>query len=628
MRSKSLKIFRNILLAFLVFTCTKSIANDSTSFFKFDRQQIDALNSQNLFDLLQHTPFIHRFVSQNESFVNGGILNSNQIAIYKNGFPLLMDQNIIYSLQNIPMWDIEEVTISISEFNSINKNNGGLTIQLFTSDKFIAPHSLKASITSGSLNDIHSGFVADLSNVKHNFSFGGNRSFESSYTDDTSKRHSPWAASERYDLNFRYQYHILSSVQLNLYSDNSWLEKQIKGDVIEGTSRAKDQIQKYQRHSHYGLLKSALSKNHTLSLLGQFTNISHENLIYNKDLSTLEKMISNDNENLDTLGYNQAFMQLNLNGEYKNYGFDIGIELSNTNDDVFSSINGIKTSYSDYSAFGLFHYQYKNGFKVEAGSKFLTNSLSGSYMLPQARIILAPSKILQLNASFNRSISYPTFEELFYTESFTGVANNLLLEPTILTSYNFHLDINKNDYSFKSGLLYTQQSGIPEVKEGGYINTRVSGGSATYFSFTYKKNDNLIRPSFILHGLNYSKDSINQNFFYPELNFFSQASIPKLKLKVFLTARFLGKYSDMRFEEGKVLIQEIQNTPQLHIAMRKDFMKERIALLFGVNNIFDNSSLDANIYQLTEFSKVLQSSASVLSTRKRNIFITLKVKLF
>lgn len=623
-----MRIFRNILLASLVFACTPSKAKDSTSFFRFDRQQIETLNSQNLFDLLQHTPFIHRFVSENESRVNAGILSDNQLAIYKNGFPLLMDQNITYSLQNIPMWDIEEVTILISEFNSINKNNGGLTIHLYTSENFIAPHSLKASVTSGSLNDIHSGFTADLSNIKHNFSFGGNRSFESSYTNDSSKRYSPWSASERYDLNFRYQYHILSSVQLNLYSDNSWVEKQIKGDVIEGTSRAKDQTKKYQRNSHYGLIKSALSKNHSLSLLGQLTTLSHENLIYNKDLSTLDKLISNENENLDTLGYNQAFMQLNLNGEYENYGFDIGIELTNTNDNVFSSINGIKTSYSDYSAFGLFHYQYKNGFKVEAGSKFLTNSLSGSYFLPQARIVLAPSKILQLNASFNRSISYPSFENLFYPERFTEVTNNILLEPTILSSYNIHLDIKKNDFSFKSGLLYTQQAGIPQIKEGGYINSRTSGGSATYFSFTYKKNENLIRPSFILHGLNYSKDSINQNFFYPELNFFSQASIPKLKLKVFLTARFLGKYSDMRFEEGKVLIQEIQNTPQVHIALRKEFIKERIALLFGVNNIFDNSSLDANTYQLTEFSKVLQSTGDVLSTRKRNIFITLKIKIF
>ncbi|MBT8327256.1 MAG: hypothetical protein KJP21_06000 [Bacteroidia bacterium] len=607
--------------------CFKSEANDSTSFFSFNREQIQALNSQNLFDLMQHTPFIHRFVSENESFVNGGILSDQQIAIYKNGFPLLMDQNVTYSLQNIPLWDIDEVTISISEFNTINKNNGGLTIHMYSSDTFIAPYSIKTSVTSGSLNDIHSSITADLSNVKHNLSIGGNRSFESSYTNDTSKRHSPWAASERYDLDLRYQYHILSSVQLNLYSDNSWIEKQIKGDVIAGTSRAKDQVKKYQKNSHYGILKSALSKNHSLSLLGQFTSLSHKDLIYNKDLSNLNEMVSDENENLDTLSYNNTFMQLNLNGNYRHYGFDVGIELSNTNDKVYSSINGIKTAYSDYSAYGLFHYQYKNGFKVEAGSKFLTNSLSGSYLLPQARIILAPSKILQLNVSYNRSISYPNFQNIFYPDRITEVTNNILLEPTILSSYNFHLDIKKNHYSFKSGLLYTQQAGIPVVSEGAYINSRVSGGSATYFSFTYKKNENLIRPSFILHGLNFSKDSINQNFFYPELNFYSQTTIPKLDFKVFLTARFLGKYSDMRFEEGKVVIQEIQNTPQLHIAIRKDLMKDRFAVLFGVNNILDNSSLEANTFELTEFSKILLSNSNVLSSRKRNIFLTLKINL-
>ena len=377
------------------------------------------------------------------------------------------------------------------------------------------------------------------------------------------------------------------------------------------------------RLSQYAILNTALSKNHSLDLKGQYTSLSNTNVFIDKDLSTLQQSINPSNQYVDTLKYNQAFMQLCLNANYKSYGYNIGIELSNTRDRVYSSINGIKASYSDYSAFGIFHYQYKKGFRIDAGTKFLTNSLTGNYILPQARLTLAPSSILQLRASYNRSISYPSFDRTFYSQEITGITNNLLLNPTLLRTINFNLKITQKKYSLKSGLLYTLQNrSLNEIDEG-----RTSSGSSTYVTLTYKHNEISITPSFILHGMNHYKDSINQNFFYPELNFQGQSKIPLLNIYTFINLRLLGKYSTVILENNASLLHEIDNSPRLDLSFRKDFLDGKFTSVIGINNVLNNTLVDRNIYRLDEFNRRYLFNNSVVGERERTVFITLKVNL-
>jgi hypothetical protein len=624
----SLNRIKLILAALTLSFSIISNAKDSTAFFSFNKMELEAINAQNLSDAIKALPFLNTYYENNSLKINYGVNSINSVAIFRDGFPLVMDQNISFDYTSIPLWNIERIEIELAEIRNIEKNNNGLIILLFTNTETNKPFEISANTSTTSLIDNHTNAMVRISNVKHNLNIGGNRSFVSALQDDSSRK-DLIGARLRHDLDLSYSYNILSSVKLNLFSTNTWQTSIANGNRISGTSRVIDETTKLNNHTFYGSVVSALSKNHNLSLLGKLNKYVSYHSIMDKDLNSGEREIRTAQNNLDSLAYNQVFMQLVLDGSFANYGYKIGIDLSNTQDVHFPSIDAIKTNYSDYTIFGIFNYQYKNSFKIEAGSKLLSNSLTGSYLLPQAKLVLAPSNIIQLKASYTSSITYPLFSYSFYPYLLTSSQqNNILLEPTKLNSFNLQIDIKKNDYRIRSGLLATQQSNKPFIDhQNVLVNESKSANNMAYFGFEFYHKQSTFRPSFILHSLNPSRDTINQSFFYPELNVNVNYNIEQIGVRAILNSRLLGRFSTLRFINNNAYLHELEDQGIINFALAKNLLNKRLLFMVGVNDILNHNVVNKTNYRLNEFNKTIANTSSVIAGRGRYFFAQIKFNI-
>ena len=470
-------------------------AQDSTAFFYLTQEDIQANNITNLEEAL-NSPGLYQFSSNNISTTVSGVLTLQDIAVYKDGLPLLMDQNTDYDLRAIPMYDITRMEVIFGPNSTVVKSSASVLINLYTKDFEEKPIGLSAGIINTSATDFHSTIQLALSNRVHEGQIGVNRSYTAPLFDKVEDRGTVLGATERYDLNLRYRYHILKSVQLEVCGEHSSFKTEQRSNVIEGTTRVRDVEQNLKRNRVYAMLTTALSKNHTLYMKGLLHTYVNEKLTIDKDLSSGIKQTFAGGDAPYTSGYDQGCFQLLLRSQTQSLSYEVGFELNTIRDNVFSSIDAISTEYSDYSVLGQFEYSLKKSLKLQAGAKLLTHSLSQSYFLPNVRLTLAPKNTLQFEGSFQSSLSYPLFSELFYPEAITHqVDNNLRLLPRKLNSLNLNVTIKKEKLKMHSGVLVSSVNNTAVVQRNGKLRSiGQSRGVATFGSLEFNtKYLNLIK---------------------------------------------------------------------------------------------------------------------------------------
>ncbi|MEY2924257.1 MAG: hypothetical protein RLZZ337_805 [Bacteroidota bacterium] len=587
-----------------------------------NRAMLDATNAQNLADVLRDVPFLNRYITDNKLVGYAGVLDMQYLAVYKNGFPLLMDQNVAYDVRSIPLWDVDSIAIYLSELNNWGKNKGGVSLHLYSKGYIQKPSQFSASISPSSMGDINTYLHADFSNAKHSVSVGTNRSFEAQMPADS--RYTPWGVSQRYDANLRYKYYILPSVTLDLNIDNSWLSRVIKSDIIPRTTRVKDIEERFRRHHIFGSLTTAVSKNHNLILNGQYHQIYSFQQSMDKDLSSQKQEFGKVSAHLDELGYRQGWMQLYLDGKFEQYGYQAGLDISATADRVFPTINAIRSSYSDYGVFGLFYYQYKDIGRLQAGAKMLTNSLTGTYFLPQAKLSLTSDDVIKVSLAYNRSVAYPSFSQVFYGIGLTlAEQNNLLLQPVLLNYVHSELQISKNAFEMQTGLMFNQQNNIISVKGNAFVNSGKSSGTYTYFNVKYTIKESYIKPCLVLHGINPYRDSLNRVFFYPEFNLHANWYWTKLNTSLLMASRFIGKYTSSNVTGNTNEILETGDFTMLDLAVRRSFFKDRLLTSLGVNNVLNTQFINQNTYRFVQFDRELVNQNRVIEERGRYFFTKL-----
>lgn len=605
------------------------MAQDSSAFFTFTSEDIETNNIQNLEGVLRLLPSLHQYTIDDRAITSFGMLSLQNIAILKDGLPLMMDQNTYYDLRSIPIWDLEKIEVLLAPISNTIKNSSAIIIKLFSKSTNPIASESAIYIINNSASDLHANLQFGFSNLVHTAKIGINRSFTQALYKDVEDRGTSISAAERYDLNFRYKFQILRSLSLTISSDNSLLRSKDKGEIIEGTTRVRDVNQDFNRHILRGSIETALSKNHMLTLNGLIHRYKNGLSTWDKDLSNSEQQQYYGKDIPYSVGYDQGYMQLILTSKNRTLNYSAGVELSNTKDNQFSNINAIATEYADYSAFGMFEYQFRNTFKLQGGAKLLTNSLSGSYLLPHGRLTLAPNNELQLEATYQKSLSYARFEELFYTSDLNnGIQNNILLSPIDLNSFNFRVLIEKKHLRIQSGLLYVNKNRIPQVSNLNTLtNTGKSISTTTYASLAYKTDWINIRPTVMLHGINGTRDTTSLTFFYPELNIYGHIQIPNTSLLIGSTARFLGKNSSTYLKHNKIFLKQVDGHRHISVSIKNTFKNDKLSVLFGTTNLLNTNFISEKTFRLTNTGQELISDLDAVASRNRAFFFKINYRI-
>ena len=621
-----LKSKKHILRKLLFCSCLAFFslcsAEDSTVFFRLDKEEIILANAQNLEEALALIPGLSQYTLGLETNTHFSTLDLSQIAILKDGYPLLMDQNIGYDLQSIPVWDLAYLEVDFSPISTLAKNST-IIIRLYTREFLDKAFWMETGVTNTTNNDLHANVLLGFSNKVHTLQTGLGRSFTGAVYNLAGLRSTATGGAERYDMNLQYKYRILKSMELNIRSDNSRLEVRNKSSILPGRSRVQDINQQLNRNLLYGALKTQVSKNHTLTLDGQVHRLKNEITLIDKDLHSGKAEENLTNEKPLSTGYDYGYMRLKLNASQKRLNYTIGLELSNTSDNTYKTINGIKNSYGDYAAFGHIGYQYRNTVKLQGGTRLINNSLTGSFLLPSLKITLAPQEQLEISGAYSQAISYPLFDQQFYPASLTGdVTNDILLSPSINNTIHVKLTIDNALITGSTGILHVRSADIPRTNENNsYSNTGKSTSTTTYASLNFSNKYISIKPSALIHGSNYLRDTSGFTFFHPEINILAQAQIPNTGLHLGFIGRFLGENTSSLLSDNLIYQEEQNGTQQLSAYVKYSLFADRLHLSLSVTNIYDERRIARNTYLANEVDRELIDTAQTIVAKPRTYAI-------
>lgn len=622
-----------IFLLLFVFTFTylsqEVQAQNNAHTFLLSFEDIQTANLQNLEEAMAIIPFFNRYTEQGNTVITYGTIGIQTIAIYKDGFPVALDQNINYNLKTIPLWDIERIEVRLTPMNTSSKNSS-ITIHMFSHKIPKKPIWSNVNVTNTSLNDLHSSVSVGLSNVKHSGQIGLSRSFTRELYDQTGLRSTVIGAFERYDINLKYTYKILPGITLHVQSDHSSMKTQNKGDIILGTSRVSDSHQDFKKNNLWGYLQLKASKNHTIQLDGMIHRFNNDVKDIDKDLHTGQQTTSENFDRIPSIGYDQGLIKLSISSQSKPLQYTFGIELSHTRDNKYPFINAVSTSYNDYDAFGLISYQYKKTVLLSGGINLWHNNLSGSYLLPKFQIKIAPKKVLELNFTSHSSVSYAPFTQLFYPSFLNnGSNNNILLKPIKKQVNHAHISFHQGNIWVNSGMLLINQNNIPQV---GNNKTLISKGKTsnftTYATMQFSLNNITIRPSAMMHAVNHLRDSGNLTFFYPELNLNAFIKIPHTKMAFGITSKFLGKMTKSFIVDNEIYLSEQKRIRYVSLRLQRSFMDNKFNISLGLNNVFQSSFLSNDIFQLNDIDKTRIGNQNIICGYPKSFTIKLSYSSF
>lgn len=605
---------------FLFILGTSSLLAQDSAIYTLDREQIVAFNIQTLEEALDYIPGFHLVTRDGQRELHYGVLTLQGIGIYKDNIPLAMDQNIGYDLSTIAAWDLQKIEIRYATLDEVNKSGGAIAVHLYSRQAAKKPWQADGTIINNTLGDLNTNASISWSTLKHSFRIAGNRGFQREMYDINGLRATAIHPSQRYDLNLAYTFKPFRSIEIQVGSDNTSIDERSKGKLIEETTRAQDTYLTFNRNHHFARITSNLSKNHKLIVGGTVQRYRRDAQAVSKDLHTGKKEESTLEGNQD-LRFN--FLRIAIESSAQPLSYAAGIELSNTKDLANPIINAIPTEYSDYTAFARFGYRYKNNFSLNGGIRFLNNNLTGAYILPSARLVLAPSNVLALSITFKESITYPAISQVFAVPTAQGTSNtnNLLLNPVQQDIIHIKADISQEGYRLSTGILFVNQTRIPTLGTMEWENKGRNRSTTTYASIRFQNEYLSISPSAMIHGISSRRDTNNLVFFTPELSIDACVKIPKTSISISSVFRVIGKRTTTLLT--KTLVQDEINsirllTTEINLRPSKSLP---LTLHLGSANLLNTTFISNKKYQLLAIDRQLLSDITAVAYRPRNFYV-------
>jgi hypothetical protein len=122
----------------------------------------------------------------------------------------------------------------------------------------------------------------------------------------------------------------------------------------------------------------------------------------------------------------------------------------------------------------------------------------------------------------------------------------------------------------------------------------------------------------MMHAINNTRDTGNFTFFYPELNLNTDIRIPNSKITIGLNAKYIGKHTNSFISNNTIYIAEQQKMRFLSLRIKRSFIKEKLKISFGINNILQTPFINNNIYRLTEINREFVDNERVISGYPRS----------
>ena len=619
------------LLLLIGFICGRIYASDSHVIYAYNKTELQALNIQTLADLLRRLPLSNSYFQNNAQRTNIGAESLNITAIYKDGSPLFMDQNLIPNMQAISMIGIDSIEVHSPTIWSPTKGLNGVIIQMYSSSIHLTNSAFSSQVTANSHKDWSFNTSASLSNRKHSAGWEFGRYIEQGLR-DKGQRDLKWPSVDLHTLNLRYRWDFLANSSLELDYNVQLFHQLDQTAVFDQTSRAEDRHKEDKAQRFTSRLTTQVSKFHSLELNTIYHWSDYYSFANERDLYTGESEISpiagiEDSTRYKYVHISSSFVKMDSNS-ILNYA--LGLELSNFRDIHFKSIDAINVSYLDYVLAAKLLFRPSSNLSIDAGLNYISNVTLGNYLFPRAFLRYTPSKKFLFSTQFTSSAIYPLTSALYYPRKLTAqtLDNNLRLGMGVMHQSHSFVRLNSEKVQFQMGTLYgVFNNGLAANFESGvFSNTRFSRSLVNYIKLSYQSSAINLWTVFAIKGQNSLRNSNKQFFFNPEWALNASYAINQ-NLRFFAFAKFDGPSKYLNREREGVFQSDIAGSSLMDVSLVHSLLRDRLQLIAGVKNVFDEFELDFNKINTETLYPSSSSISEVYADRHRNIFIQIKVSL-
>lgn len=624
---------RRLLLIFCIFIATLLRAQTET-LYQFNEEELDAVNANTLADLIAYMPLVHSFKDPNDQVARvNGALDLTKCAIFMDGIPMFMDQNIEIDLHAISLQDVIRVELKLPKIESLTKGIHTFNIYLYTRKIDDQPSAFTFNSSIASDGDALVAVNSSFSNRKHSFGVGFSRYFENAITSDSIYRMHELPSFTNQKVRLDYKYVFLREASVAVRYDIRSHQMITRNALFEGTSRSTDNNEEdiIQR---LGMdLSLPLSRAHTLKLIAQFTQDDHYHYTSERDLSTLR------NDRLPILSLEDSTRHRHIllatsfskRDTTKRYSYSLGIQYSYFQDRYVPSIKAIPLSYTDYVLSASADFIPNDIVLVQGGMHFLSNSLFGFKVLPRARIVLEATPKLSLVFNHSNSVLYPFYSAIFYPaeQRNAGIDNNLNLDASTLSLSQMMLRLNNGSLEFTSGILYSSEKGALRTDHEleSFTSRGITNALSTFLSLAVKQKQLDLRSLFAIIGYNSSKDQVDQFFYVPELSITGAYRTKQNDFGVYMMAKVSGSAERLNTEMPETLVEEISGFHRIDIGLSKSFLEGKWKVSVGVNNLTNQYNIDHSAYLIDDFERDKVLNYTSFASRPRSVFARLTMSV-
>ena len=569
-------------------------------------------------------------------------------------------ENVKYLIDGIPIVGRVDGNIDLSQINMDNVDHieivqGPMSvvygtsalagvINIITKQNTIDRNNFKANTYIDNKNNYNVGLYGSLIRGKNTFTLSGQRNMfqgidiDLNVEDKSGKdRNMEFKPKLVYNADAEYTYRVndfslkvkssFMNTELRNYTNPNPM--MIAGDGYLFTTRFTNSITSSDKISetlHYNIIGSHTYYDRTADL-------------YFKDLSTLEeKKIGSVNttfQNLMTRG-NFTFIPIESEISYQ-FGWDINHDTGIG--DKISNENGEQMT--DYAAFASAQWAPLDNLSIQPGVRFIYNTSYGAPVIPSINVQYEIINNLNFRISYAKGFRAPSLKELYL--DFVDINHNLQgndsLKAETTNSYNTSLSykFEQDNYFFKITPSFFFNDGKDKIV---LIVTDPETNSATNTNFGAARTIGFNINATFLHyngltlGAGYSRtgesysyegrDSFTDYIFYDNYTFNAKYNFNKLKLVLMANYKLYGEtpslMADPDIEDSYYNIFT-KAYSDLELTVSKMFFKNRLSVVVGGKNLFDN------YYSTTYGYKTDEPERYGAQNYGRTFFIRINLKL-
>ena len=641
----------NVMLNQVVVTAQYSANSPEKAVHKIeiiDRKKIEAMGAVTLQDALSNSMGVR--INQDNVLGSGVSLqgmSGQNVKILIDGIPVVgrLDGNI--DLGQINLDNIERIEIVKGPL-SVNYGTNALAGAINLITKTNAKGKVSLGVTSyyensGKYNA--TGKIA-LNKKKNNIVLTGGRNYFDGWNDGDPlfSNPKPYADSSRFKT-WKPKEQIFAGAQLGR-TIQGWKVK-YKADWFDemiwnrGYPRAPYQETAFDDDYHTQRLDNALflnkkKQNSTYDFLVSYNHYQRVKNTYFVDLTTLERLLTENEGDQDTSVFNQILSRATYASQKDSsaISYQLGYAI-NIEEAQGRRIEGKTKQQGDYALFGSAEMEIKN-FVFRPGLRYAYNTAYKTPILPSLNIKYGKEKYT-IRASYARGFRAPSLKEMYF--NFVDINHNIVGSTDLVaeTSSNYNLTMAYNilhkNFIFKSeigGFYNAVKNQISLAQTTGtqytYVNigTFQSVGTQVDFQAGIKHIKFNLGASYIGRSNVVTNASVSKFSYSPEVRSSLLYEIKEHHLTVAVFYKYQGKLpSIVQDSEGNIQTNYIEAYHTADATLSKKIYKKQIDIAVGTKNIFDVKTIASSVSGGTHSS----SSTSVAVGMGRTYFVSVKINL-